>query len=136
MRWRRWRRDRLQEVPPMPFLYVKIPVDPHAADRLHRREYALDEALKSAGVGSVLGWGDSLGDEAPVGSRAVAYTRIDVDVTDLAAARSVLRTTLPTLNAGDGTQIHYTIGHTRLEDRYRAGGWQLDLVPIEPAHTR
>jgi hypothetical protein len=120
----------------MPFLYVKIPVDPRSADRLHRREYALDEALKSAGVGSVLGWGDSLSDAAPVGSRAVAYTRIDVDVTDLAAARGVLRATLPTLNAGAGTEIHYTVGHTRLEDRYRAGEWLLEQASIEHPHTR
>jgi len=116
----------------MDFLYVKIPVDRRSRDRLHRREDAVDQALRDAGLGSVAGWGDSLQADEPVGARSVAYTRVDVDVVDLAGARALLRAALASIGVPADTQIHYTIDHRRLEDRWDGARWQLEQPVVEP----
>ncbi|MDB5823446.1 MAG: hypothetical protein JWR21_2150 [Herminiimonas sp.] len=109
----------------MHFLYVKIPVD-HVSDQTHQFEDKLDQILNDTGLGSVAGWGDSLGVAQPDGSRRVAYTRIDVDVSDLASARALLRTNLPSFGVPTGTEIHYTIDNRHFKDIYRKPDWLLD----------
>lgn len=107
----------------MQFLYVKIPVVEDVLDQFHRLEDKVDQILSESGVGSVAGWGESLGDALADGSRPVAYTRIDVDVSDVGSARTLLQTTLPALGAPTGTEIHYTIDQRHLKDIYFESEW-------------
>jgi hypothetical protein len=113
----------------MNFLYVKIPVVKRVFDQTHQFEDKVDQILRQDGVGSVAGWGDSLGDVRPDGSRPVAFTRIDVDVSDLGSAIALLKTALPSLGAPSGTQIHYTIDHRHRTDTYLDSAWLLDQTP-------
>lgn len=116
------------------FLYIKIPVLRHAqeADPYHLREDKIDQLLKTQGAGTVAGWGSSMGEPLPNGTRPVAYTRIDVDVTDIAAARAILQAHLPALGAPTGTQIHYTLDQKHHEDRLLASGWLLEQPVLAP----
>lgn len=107
------------------FIAVKIPVVQDVDDQWHQREDRIDEVLRAKGLGSVLGWGDSLGDDSPGGLRRVAFTRVDLDVSDLAAAREELRSALPAMGLPLGTEIHYTIERSRLADIYGPAGWLL-----------
>jgi hypothetical protein len=107
------------------FLYVKIPLAAGVADPFHRLENRLDHILQDKGIGSVAGWGDSL-DDRQSGIRAVAFSRIDIDVTDIGVARVILHTALPELGAAAGTEIHYSISHKHYEDVYTAPGWLLE----------
>ena len=110
------------------YLYVKIPVlrHEHESDPYHLREDKIDQLLKDQGAGSVAGWGASMGEPLPNGTRPVAYTRIDVDVTDIAAARAILQTKLPALGVPTGTQIHYSLDQKHHEDRLLESGWLLE----------
>ena len=110
----------------MNFLYVKIPVAKHVFDQTHQLEDKVDQILRENGAGAVAGWGDSLGVALPDGSRPVAYTRIDVDVSNLASARALLQANLPAFGAPAGTEIHYTIDRRRLKDIYVEPGWLSD----------
>jgi hypothetical protein len=103
-------------------------------DQFHLREDEIDQVLKEKGIGSVLGWGDSLGDALTDGSRGVAFTRVDIDVTDLVAARAVLRATLPVLGVPTGTEIHYAIEHKNFEDVFTPSGWLLDQSVLGSHH--
>jgi hypothetical protein len=114
---------RLNRPPPMQFLYVKIPIAQGGLDQFYRLEDKIDQILIEHGVGSVLGWGDSLGDPRPDGSRPVAYMRIDVDVANIVLARALLLTSLPTLGAPTGTEIHYTIERQHMQDIYSESRW-------------
>ena len=107
------------------FVYVKIPVVKDAADPFHWREDEIDQVLSDKGIGSVIGWGSSLGTVLQDGSREIAFTRIDINVTDLTMARALLQTTLPALEAPSGTEIHYTIEQQNLEDILTPSGWLL-----------
>jgi hypothetical protein len=110
----------------MRFLYVKIPVVKHAFDRTHQLEDKVDQILRKNGAGSVAGWGDSLGDALPDGSRPVAYARIDVDISDLASARALLQASLPSFGVPTGTEIHFTIDQRHLKDIYFEPEWLRD----------
>ena len=119
-------------IPPPPdvpteFVYVRIPVKPRrGTDPLHQREDRIDQALRAQGIGAVLGWGDSLGERRADGSRVAAYLRIDIHVSDLAAARTALRYLLPKLEAPAGTEIHYTLQGSNLQDMATATDWLLE----------
>lgn len=119
-------------IPPSPdvpaqFVYVRIPLRPRRdMDQLHLREHQIDEALRAQGIGSVLGWGDSMGARRADGSLVATHIRIDIDVSDLAAARTTLQQLLPQLEAPEGTEIHYTLQGLRLQDRATANGWLLE----------
>jgi hypothetical protein len=115
------------------FLYIKIPVLRHAheADPYHLREDQIDRLLQDHGAGSIAGWGDSLGELLPNGTRAVAYTRIDIDVADIAAARALLHTQLPALGVPVGTQIHYSRQQNHLEDRLLEAGWLMEQPVVQ-----
>ena len=120
---------------PALFVYVKVPVDADRPDPFHSREEQIDQALQRNGVGSVSGWGDSLGDERADGSRAIAFNRIDITVTDLMAARSVLQTVLGALRVASGTEIHYTRDGMALMDVWALPDWLLEQ-PVPAVRQR
>jgi hypothetical protein len=111
------------------FLYVKTP----AAQGVEGDDRSLDEAidalLREAAVGAVLGWGSSLGAAQADGTRPVAFHRIDIQVRDLASARSSLHAALPGLGAPAGTEVHYFIEGVHRLDVYAPAGWQLAQAP-------
>lgn len=128
-------------IPPPPdvpaqFVYVRIPVKPRrGTDPLHLREDRIDQALRAQGIGTVVGWGDSLGERRADGSRVAAYIRIDINVSDLAAARTLLQRLLPELEAPAGTEIHYTLQGLNLQDMATATGWLLEQ-PVPGLQSR
>ena len=114
------------DVPPE-FVFVRIPVKPRrGTDPLHLREDRIDQALRAQGIGMVVGWGDSLGERRADGSRVAAYLRIDIQVSNLAAARTALRYLLPKLEAPAGTEVHYTLQGAHLQDLATATEWLLE----------
>jgi hypothetical protein len=112
----------------MHFLYIKIPVARHASrhapHQIHQLADKVDQVLKQHRLGAVAGWGNSLGDALPDGSRRVAYTRIDVDVSDLQPAVALLQANLPSFDAPAGTQIHYTVDGRHRKASYSDSGWK------------
>lgn len=110
----------------MNFLYLKIPIAKYAHDQTRDFEDKIDQLLRENGVGSVAGWGDSLGEALANGTRPVAFTRIDVDVTDLDSALAFLQARLPSLGAPSGTEIHCTINQRRRKDILAESTWLLD----------
>lgn len=110
----------------MNFLYLKIPIAKHVHDQTRDFEDKIDQLLRENGVGSVAGWGDSLGEALANGTRPVAFTRIDVDVTDLDSALAFLEAHLSSLGAPSGTEIHCTINHRRRKDILVESTWLLD----------
>ena len=111
---------------PALFIYVKIPVAGGAVDALEYRNERIDQLLREAGVGTVLGWGSSLGDERPDGTRPVEFHRIDIEVDDLAAARAALRHILADLGAPAGTEIHNQTALGNREDICAPPVWLLE----------
>jgi hypothetical protein len=116
------------------FVYLKIPRGRRERDPLHRLAADIDGQLRARGVGNVAGWGDSLGEEQADGSRPIAYTRIDVDVSDIAAARALLHDALATLHVPAGTELHFCHAGQDLFDVYGLSGWSLDQAM--PAQAR
>jgi hypothetical protein len=114
------------------FVFVKIPLRHHGGDPLHLREAQIDTQLQAQALGTVLGWGDSLGERRSDGSRRAAYQRIDINLSDLSAGLALLRTLLPTLEAPPGTEIHYTLEAERLFERLGIEGWQQAQSPSHP----
>lgn len=108
------------------FMVVKIPVVEDVDDRWHQREERIDQALRADGLGAVLGWGDSLGEPTPRGRRRVAFTRVDIDVSDIAAGRRLLQTALPAIGVPPGTEIHYSFGRLRFADVFAPPEWLLE----------
>jgi hypothetical protein len=118
------------------FVYLKIPRGRREHDPLNRLIADVDGQLRAQGVGNVAGWGDSLGDEKADGIRSIAYTRIDVDVSRIDAARALLRLALATRQVPAGTELHFCHAGHDLFDVYGAAGWSLDQVmPAPPRHS-
>ncbi|OWQ93703.1 hypothetical protein CDN99_04425 [Roseateles aquatilis] len=116
------------------FVYLKLPT--HALPEDHGLEDRLDLALREAGAGSVLGWGESLGDAPPGRMRPLAFLRIDIEAEDLDAARRLLLALLPTMDVPDGTELHYTRAHRPLQDILTAGLWREALDTVAPRPHR
>ncbi len=108
------------------FIYVKIPDGIGPIDRGERYEDPLELKLSDAGLGHVSGGGSQLGDPHPDGSRPIEFCGLDIDVSDLAKALSLLRAELPMLGVPDGTELHYTPGDVQLQDVYSEGRWALE----------
>lgn len=128
------RPDRLMTSPPTLFLYVKIPIVADLVDQVGQRADKIDQILRETGIGSVIGWGDSLGEKQPNGSRIAAFHRIDIEVTDRPATRLALQTALPVLDVPFGTEIHYTIERKAFMDLYSIAGWIVEQpisVPLK-----
>jgi hypothetical protein len=118
--------------PPVFFIFVKIPFDAALALRREEAIGCIDQALQENRLGSVQGWGNSVGPARRDGSRPIEFYRLDIDVTDLAPARAVLRHILSALGAPPGTEIHYTKDERKLLDVYRLSGWVLEQPLAAP----
>lgn len=116
------------------FVYLKVPRGRRERDPLNRLAANIDGQLRAQGVGNVAGWGDSLGDEKADGSRPIAYTRIDVDVSRIDAARRLLHAALATLHVPAGTELHFCHAGQDSFDVYGEAGWLLDQAM--PASSR
>lgn len=114
---------------PPSFLYVKTPAAQGVEGDDRSLDDAIDDLLRAGALGAVLGWGSSLGAAQADGTRPVAFHRIDVQVQELATARSSLHGALPGLGAPAGTEVHYFIDGVHLLDVYDPPGWQLAQVP-------
>jgi len=106
-------------------MMVKLPVVADVDDLYHQREDRLDQALKAKGLGTVIGWGDSLGEGRVGRTRRVAYTRVDLDVVDVEAARAELQVVLAAIGAPTGTEIHYSRDGASVADVYAPPEWRL-----------
>ena len=107
------------------YMMVKIPVVADVDDLYHQREDRIDQALRAKGVGTVVGWGDSLGEGRVGKARRVAYTRVDLDVADVEAARAELQVVLAAIEVPAGTEIHYNRDGTSVADIYAPPQWRL-----------
>jgi hypothetical protein len=114
------------------FIYVKIPVGAGADSEDRSLDEAVDSALVDQGIGSVLGWGSSLGERQADGSRPVAFHRIDVQVKALDAGRSALREMLPALGVPAATELHYVVDNRHLLDVYQGSGWRIGQPAAGP----
>jgi hypothetical protein len=114
------------------FIYVKVPVHRRSVDPLHEREDQIDQALRAQALGSVLSWGESLGDPRADGTRKAAFTRIDISAPALDAALAALQAFLPSLEAMLLTEIHYTRNGLQCMDVLTPGGWQQGLPSPSP----
>ena len=105
------------------FVYIKIPDAIQPPDRADRFEDPIDAALEPKGIGHVSGGGSILGDKRPDGSRVIEFCGIDVDTADRDAALVILRGLLPDLGIPFATELHYTVGGAKLQDRYLGSNW-------------
>ncbi|WAC72955.1 hypothetical protein OU995_26165 [Roseateles sp. SL47] len=108
------------------FIYLKLPTHELPAD--HRLEDRIDQTLRDAGLGTVLGWGSSLGDAPPGQMRPLAFLRIDIEAEDLDGARLLLRQLLPEVGVPVGTELHFTRAHQPLQDVLEPTGWRLETL--------
>lgn len=106
---------------PTAFIYLKLPAT--EMPREHGLEDRIDQALRLAGLGSVLGWGSSVDGSAAGAGLTMAYQRIDIEVEELDGARRLLQSLLPSLGIPSGTELHYTRQRQALQDLYQPGGW-------------
>jgi hypothetical protein len=110
----------------MHFFYVKLPTGSGLADRERIFHEGLEAALAGDKAGSVLGWGDSLSDVQTSRPARVAFHRIDIEITDFKPALALLQRTLAALDAPEGTEIHYTVDGTALQDVFSSAGWRTE----------
>ena len=85
----------------------------------------LPRDLQTEGLGTVVGWGDSLGERHADGKRAATFMRVDISVSDLPRALALLHALLPALEAPPGTEIHYHADGHHLCDAIHDQGWLL-----------
>jgi hypothetical protein len=104
---------------------------PEALGPVHRGERYEDpiqESLDARGLGEVTGGGSQLGDEQPDGTRPIEFCGLDVELMNLEQGRALLRSRLVELGAPVGTELHYTVGDTKLQDELGCDGWLLDRL--------
>ena len=105
------------------FVYIKIPEAIQPQDRTGLFEDPIDSALAPQSLGHVSGGGSLLGHALPDGTRPIEFCGIDVDTTNREAVLEILRELLPELGIPIGTELHYTSGQTRLQDRFLGSSW-------------
>ena len=110
----------------MHFFYVKLPVGSSLAGREDVFHEGLETALAQEKAGSVLGWGDSLSHANTGRPARVAFHRIDIEITDFKPALALLQRTLVALDAPVGTEIHYAVDGTALQDVSSSAGWRTE----------
>ena len=121
-------------LPPVEFIYVKIPVTDALASREHAIHEALETALAAASAGALIGWGASL-DTLPARHHSrIAFHRIDIEVADAELARAVLRIVLTALALPIGTELHFTENGTPLREVSGADAWSAPQ-PVRAAST-
>ena len=108
------------------FMAVKIPVALDDDNRLHLREDKIDQALRSKSASDRCSAGETLSaTPLPTGVRRAAFTRVDLDVVDIGAARTQLQAALVAIGVPAGTEIHYGVEGISLADIYAPPGWRL-----------
>ncbi|MDR3369860.1 hypothetical protein [Rhodoferax sp.] len=120
----------------MNFFYVKLPVGTSLEGREHHFHDGLEAALTAQHLGTVIGWGDSLSSAHANEPVHLAFHRIDIEVTEVTSALTLLQRTLVALDAPLGTEIHYTLNGATLQDISSATGWRTEpchSVPRRPA---
>lgn len=105
------------------FIYIKIPDAIQPLDRAEIFEDPIDAALKPQELGHVSGGGSLLGNARPDGTRPIEFCGIDVDTTNRDAVLMLLRRLLPDLGIPLATELHYTTGNTKLQDRFLGADW-------------
>ena len=105
------------------FVYVPESIGP--IDRGDKYEDPLDDELRLRSLGSVSGAGTELGEPREDGTRDILSCGIDVDATDVGAARALLREQLPILGCPAGTLLQYDEGDQALQDEYDGSDWRL-----------
>jgi hypothetical protein len=107
------------------FVYIKIPAPIQPLDRATLFEDPIDDALQPDDLGHVSGGGSLLGDALPDGTRPIEFCGIDIDTTDRAAVLEVLRELLPSLGIPLASELHYTAGGLKLQDRFLGTSWSI-----------
>ena len=105
------------------FVYVRMPGDVQPVERHYLFEDPIQEQLQLRNLGYVSGGGTMQSAPDENGATTIILTGIDIEADDLDAVRDLLRTLLPELGAPLETQIEYTVGDTRLQDRPTSAGW-------------
>lgn len=108
-------------------IYVYLPEVIEPEVRHARYEVALDAELRLRSLGFVSGGGTLLSEEADDGSREILSAGVDVDATDVSAARDLLREELPSLGCPVGTQLQYEDDGRYFADEYDGANWSLAL---------
>jgi hypothetical protein len=107
------------------FIYVMLPEGIGPEAREARYGDPIDAELRVARIGYVSGGGQLLSAPDENGERAIEYCGIDVDTTDVDAARELLQTHLPELGCPVGTAIEYERGEVHLRDEFDGEVWHL-----------
>jgi hypothetical protein len=112
---------RMEEPLDTSYMMIVLPEDLDPMERHLRYSVSLDAELRLAGLGCSEGGATMLSQEDAHGRRAVLFTVVDVDATDVDRARALLRLHLPELGCPVGTLIQYD----ELEDRFDGARWLL-----------
>lgn len=107
------------------FIYVKIPDSIQPLDRASLFEDRIDAALGPKNLGEVSGGGSLLGKFRPDGTRPIEFCGIDIDTVDRDATLEILRKLLPDLGVPLATELHYTAGGVKLQDRFLGADWSI-----------
>lgn len=102
------------------FIYLKLPAEPALLARLEALHAGLDETLQASGLGSLMGWGRSLGGPPPQPS---AWHRIDIEARDAPRALALLREALSTSGVPAGSELHYSEGGQALQQDWDGQAW-------------
>jgi hypothetical protein len=103
----RFGRHEEAEMPVMEPIYIYLPEALEPEERGPRYGDWLDAELKLFGLGFVSGGGTLLAEDEE-GERAIISCGIDVDTSDVDAARALLREHLPDLGCPRGTELQYS----------------------------
>ncbi len=110
--------ERGHEPPGLDLVFVILPgpIDPEAREQ--RFGAPLDAELRLAGLGLVSGGGTMVSEDE---EGTILFAGVDVDTSDVAGARQLLREHLPELGCPDGTRLEFG----GLQDRFDGARWHL-----------
>lgn len=116
--------EKMQDPDDCSYMTVVIPGDLDPFERHHRFSIHIDAELRLSDLGCSVGGGTlyDLNEEDEDGDPKVICCILDVDATDVAGARALLRLHLPELGAPDGTLVQFG----EQEDRFEGVIWHLD----------
>lgn len=102
------------------FIYLKLPADAALGERLDALHASLDEVLQASDLGAVIGWGRSLGGPPP---GPPSWHRVDIESPDAERALPLLRSSLATLQAPAGSELHYSRAGQALQEDWGGQAW-------------
>ena len=116
-------------------IYILLPQDLDPFERHVRFADPIDVELRLAGLGYVSGGGSLSRADDEDGSQEAEFCGVDVEATDVPAARDLLRRLLPALECPTGTQLHYREAGEPLQDEYDGTDWVIGRPPerLHPA---